>query len=185
MAKYFDEYSDTELYKMLCEDKYIAEQAFTEIFNRYSSRIYAYCRRFLGDREEALDAFQETFIRFHQSASKDREMTNLPGFLLTIARNLCMNIKRKERNDISYEDYMAGNDDENKTDKNEMLDLIKKALNQLPDDYREVFILREYEGLSYQEIANMTNTNITNVKVRIHRAKQKIRDILQPYMSEL
>ncbi len=185
MAKNLDEYSDTELYYMLCEDKKIAEKAFTEIFNRYSSRIYAYCRRFLGEREEALDVFQETFIKFHQSVSKDRVMTNLPGFLLTIARNLCMNVKRKERADISYEDYMVGNDDEVKNDKNELLDLIKKALKQLPDDYREAFVLREYEGLSYQEIAKMTNTTITNVKVRIHRAKQKIRDVLQPFMSEL
>ncbi len=185
MAKNFDEYSDNELFYMLCDKKEISERAFTELFNRYSSRIYAYCRRFLGEREEALDVFQETFLKFHQSATKEREMTNVPGFLITIARNLCMNVKRRERPNVTFEDYMSGNDEEPNNDKNELLDLIKNALELLPDDYKEVFILREYDGLSYSEIAKLTNNSVANVKVRIHRAKQKIKDVLQPYLNEL
>lgn len=185
MARKFDEYSDTELFYMLNDNKENAERAFTELFNRYSSRVYAYCRRFLGDRDEAQDVFQETFIKFHQSASKDREMTNVPGFLLTIARNLCMNVKRKERPSVTLEEYMGGDDDSLISDKDELLELIKKALELLTDDYREAFVLREYDGLSYEEIAKITNTSLTNVKVRIHRAKQKIKDILQPYLNEL
>jgi RNA polymerase sigma-70 factor (ECF subfamily) len=54
----------------------------------------------------------------------------------------------------------------------------------IPDDYREVFILREYEGLSYAEIAEVVDSSLSNVKVRIFRAKQKIRDILTPYIRE-
>lgn len=185
MARKFDEYSDTELFYMLNDNKEIAERAFTELFNRYSSRVYAYCRRFLGDRDEAQDVYQETFIKFHQSANKDREMTNVPGFLLTIARNLCMNVKRKERPNVTLEEYMSGDDDSLISDKDELLELIKKALELLPDDYREAFVLREYDGLSYEEISKLTNTSLTNVKVRIHRAKQKIKDILQPYLNEL
>ncbi len=185
MAKKFDEYSDTELFYILSENKENAERAFTELFNRYSSRVYAYCRRFLGDRDEAQDVFQETFIKFHQSANKDREMTNVPGFLLTIARNLCMNVKRKEKPNVTLEEYMAGDDDSLVSDKDELLELIKKALELLPDDYREAFVLREYDGLTYEEISKLTNTSLTNVKVRIHRAKLKIKDILQPYLNEL
>jgi len=185
MAKKFDEYSDTELFYILSENKENAESAFTELFNRYSSRVYAYCRRFLGDRDEAQDVFQETFIKFHQSANKDREMTNVPGFLLTIARNLCMNAKRKEKPNVTLEEYMAGDDDSLISDKDELLELIKKALELLPDDYREAFVLREYDGLTYEEISKLTNTSLTNVKVRIHRAKLKIKDILQPYLNEL
>ena len=184
MAKYYDEYSDTELYKMLCEDRRTAEQAFTEIFNRYSSRIYAYCRRFLGDREEALDAFQETFIRFHQSASKEREMTNLPGFLLTIARNLCLNYKRDRKIGVPVEEARNLFYQDNYESK-ELLDLITRALDLLEDEYREVFILKEYAGMQYSEIAEILNISPANAKTRAFRAKQKIKEILSPYLKDL
>ena len=57
---------DEELVRLIKTDKKSAEEVFTELYNRYSLRVYAYCRRFLGDRLEAEDAFQETFITFHQ-----------------------------------------------------------------------------------------------------------------------
>jgi len=186
MAKKIDEHSDSELYSMLSGKRDVAEKAFTELFNRHSPRVFSYCRRFLGDREEALDVFQETFIRFHQSADKNKEMTNVPGFIITIARNLCMNAKRKERPNISFEEYMISDEDESPSNDNEeLLELIKKGLDLLPDDYREIFVLREYNGLSYNEIAELQNTSLNNVKVRIHRAKQKLKEILQPYLKEL
>jgi RNA polymerase sigma-70 factor (ECF subfamily) len=110
-------------------------------------------------------------------------MTNVPAFILTIARNLCVNYQKKKKPLISYEDYMFVRDDNN--DDNELLDLIKMAMETLADDYKEVFILREYEGLSYQDIADITETSLDNVKVRIYRAKQKIKDILEPYLADL
>lgn len=186
MERQFEEYSDNELYYMLCEDKHTAERAFSELFSRHSPRIYAYCKRFIGNREEAQDVFQDTFIRFHQSASKDRIMTNVPAFILKIARNLCVNSKKREKAAVSYEDYMVVDfDSESHSDKSELLDLIKDALEVLPDEYKEPFILREYHGLSYNEIAEITGQQLSNVKIRIHRAKQKIKEILAPYMQEL
>jgi RNA polymerase sigma-70 factor (ECF subfamily) len=184
MSKNFDEYSDSELFYLLKEDKKTAEKAFAELFNRHSSKVYAYCRRFLGNKDEAQDVFQETFIRFHHSASQDREMTNVPAFLLTIARNLCVNTVRREKPTVTFEDYMVGTRDRN-PEKDELLGLIKTAIELLPPEYKEVFVLREYDGLSYSEIAEITEESLSNVKVRIHRAKQKIRDILQPYLKDL
>lgn len=188
MARKFDEYSDLQLFKMLNDTKQIAESAFTELFNRHSSKVYAYCRRFLGEREEALDVFQETFIKFHASAKIERkdDIQNIVGYLLAIARNQCMNLKRKEKpTTISYEDFMSSVDDEEQNEKEELLDLIHKALETLPDDYKEAFILREYQGLTYNEIAELTNVSVPNVKIRVHRAKLKIKEILQPYLNEL
>lgn len=186
MGRHFDEYSDSELFYMLCEDKHTAERAFSELFSRHSPRIYAYCRRFIGNREEAQDIFQETFIRFHQSASNERDMTNVPAYLLRIARNLCVNFKKREKQAISYEEYMVADyESENANEKSEMLDLIKDALEVLPDEYKEPFILREYHGLTYNEISDIVGVPLSNVKIRIHRAKQKIKDILAPYLQEL
>jgi RNA polymerase sigma-70 factor (ECF subfamily) len=70
-------------------------------------------------------------------------------------------------------------------DKKELLSLITQAMETLPLDYKEAFILREYEGLSYQEIADMTESSLSTVKIRIYRAKQKIRDILAPYIADI
>lgn len=185
MDRSFDEYSDAELFYLLSEkDRRKSEKAFAELYARHASRVYAYCRRFLGNKEEAQDVFQETFVRFHQSAGQDRIMTNVPAFLLKIARNLCVNSKRREKKVVQLEDYMVPGG-ESSNDKNELLDLIRMAMDLIPEEYREMFILREYEGLSYNEISDVTGESLATVKVRIHRAKQKIREILAPYMKEM
>jgi len=185
MKKSFEEYKDEKLYSLLCKNKVNSDKAFAELYARHSSRVFAYCRRFMGNKEEAQDIFQETFIRFHQSSSPDRVMTNVPAFLLRIARNLCVNSKRKEKSHLTYEDYMVGSNDEHKTDSDELLELVKTALEVLPDKYKEMFILREYDGMSYAEIGEITGESISIVKVRIYRAKQKIREVLSPYINEM
>jgi RNA polymerase sigma-70 factor, ECF subfamily len=184
MAKDYTEYSDDELFYLLKNEGRQAEEAFGELYNRLSPRIFAYCRRFLGNKEEAQDIFQETFVKFFQSGKQEREMTNVPAFALKIARNLCVNSKRKEKTAVSFEDYMVVKN-ENRTEQDELLNLIKMALDLLQPEYREMFILREYEGLSYTDIAEMTNIPLSTVKIRIFRAKQKIREILSPYLEDL
>jgi RNA polymerase sigma-70 factor (ECF subfamily) len=184
MATELSEYDDADLFAMMRPGRKSRGEAFAELYGRYSSRVYAYCVRFLSDKNEAQDIFQETFVKFYQSAEKDRVMTNVPAFILRIARNLCVNHVRAAKPTTSFEEYMGGFETYD-SDKDELLGLIKNALELLPDDYREVFVLREYDGLSYQDIADITDTNINNIKVKIYRAKQKVRDILQPYLKDL
>lgn len=182
----FDEYTDTELFYMLKSDKTTSGKAFAELYARLSPRVFAYCLRFLGSKEEAEDIFQESFARLYQSAQENREMTNVPAFLLRIARNLCVNSRRMERKDLAFEEYMsvdAGIDAN--SEKEELLDLIGKAIEHLPKEFREVFILREYDGLSYTEIAKVTGETLNTVRIRLYRAKHKIREILSPYLTEL
>jgi RNA polymerase sigma-70 factor (ECF subfamily) len=161
----------------------MADKAFAELYNRHSSRIYAYCRRFLGNKEDAQDVFQETFMRFLDSTKHERVMTNVPAFMLKIARNLCVNIKRRDKNPVSFEEYMV--QDDTSDNNNELLKLIKMALEILPDEYKDIFVLREYDGLSYQDISDITELPLSTVKIRIYRAKQKIREILEPYLKEI
>lgn len=177
--------SDIELYAALKLEKPSSEKAFAELYARYSPRIFAYCRRILGDYDRAQDAFQETFVKFFNSAQQDREMTNVPAYLLRIARNLCLNMQRSNKGQISLEEYHLPLSYDISHDKMELLSLITQAMEMLPLDYKEAFILREYEGLSYQEIADMTESSLSTVKIRIYRAKQKIRDILAPYIADI
>ncbi|MFC2131315.1 RNA polymerase sigma factor [Bacteroidota bacterium] len=184
MEQKLEQKSDEELFQLLGSDKETAERAFTELYNRYSGQVYAFCRRFIGHREEAQDIFQETFIRFHQTIDKNMTMTNVLGYLLTIARNLCYNIKRDEKYTVTYEDYLSVTDD-NRNETDELLNLVKRGIELLPKDIRELFILREYDGLSYSEIAEITESNMNTVKVKLFRAKKKLRKILEPYMEDL
>lgn len=186
MSDNFAEYSDIELYYMLGKDKETSEKAFAQLYARHSPRIYAYLRRFLGNREDIQDIFQETFVRFYSASLEQKKMTNVAAFILKIARNLCLNIKKRKHEIISYEDYMSlssinPNDD---SSKDELLELIKIALELIPSELKEAFILREYDGLTYLQIADVTDVPISTVKIRLYRAKKMIRKILIPYLTE-
>lgn len=177
-------YTDEELVALLNEDKSKAEKAFQELYNRYSSMVHAYCMRVLNDQELAEDFFQETFIKFFQHVKSNHQSSNVPGFLITIARNLLLNYKRDKRTLVSLDGIDVRTEKNQNYENRELLELITYAMDLLDFEYREAFVLREYDGLPYNEIAEITGTTLTNAKSRVFRAKQKIKEILQPYLQE-
>lgn len=183
MNRDFEQYDDVELFYLMKSGSGHSEQAFKILYNRYSARIYSYCRKFLGNKEEARDVFQEAFVRFYQSAQEERNMTNVSAFLLKIARNLCVNLKRKNTPALVFEDYMSSTYE--RSDNDELLNLIKTGMELLPAEYKDLFILREYEGLTYKEIVNVTGLPLATVKIRLFRARQKLREILAPFLADL
>ncbi|MFA6571106.1 MAG: RNA polymerase sigma factor [Bacteroidota bacterium] len=185
MKNIYSTYSDEQLVSMLAEDKVKSERAFTELYNRYSSKVHAYCLKVLNNREAAEDIFQETYIRFYQKVKTDYNQTNVPGFLITIARNLCLNYKRDNVPTIPIESDDFVFETSRGYENTELLDLITTSLELLDFEYREAFVLREYDGLSYNEIAEVTGITITNAKSRVFRAKQKIKEVLSPYLKDL
>lgn len=183
MGRKYEQLEDSELFHLLKEEKSIAEKAFSELYSRYATGIYAFCRRFLGNIEEAQDIFQETFMKFHQRAKQLDKTTNVRGFLYVIARNLCINHTRTHKYSVVYEDYMNVKF-ENRMESDEILNLIKSSIELLPDDLKEAFILKEYNGMSYKDIAEITNSNYNTVRIRLFRAKKKLRSILAPYFAD-
>ena len=184
MEREISQLSDSELFLMLLSDKKSAEKAFSEVYARYSPRVYAYCRRYLGDYDAARDVFQETFLHFFQNCRNEKPLENLQSFLLMIARNLCNNQLSRAKQTTEYQDYMSSVSD-TKNEREELLDLVKTAIELLPPEYREIFVLREYDGMSYSEIADITGEPMSQVKIKIFRAKQKVREILSPYLADL
>jgi RNA polymerase sigma-70 factor (ECF subfamily) len=183
MSKKYTAYSDKELVELLeTKEK---EAAFKELYHRYSAQVHAYCLRVLNNQELAEDIFQETFIRFFKKININRGKTNVPGFLITIARNLCLNYKRDVRPTVSMEGMDFPLNQDMSYEKKELLDLINNALELIEFEYREAFILREYDGMPYKEIAEITGITIGNAKSRVFRAKKKIKEILAPYLKEL
>ena len=163
-----------------------SEAGFTELYQRYAHRIHAYCYRILTNPEEAEDAFQETFLRFHKAIKSGGSMTNVSGLLFTIARNLCINQKKKNVRwaaDTIEHDTLDSYDES--YEKKELLELIAASLELIKPDYREAFVLREYNGFSYDEIARMLDISIPTAKIRVFRAKEKIRKVLEPYLKDL
>ncbi len=185
MRQNYSTYSDDKLIFILRSNNEESEAAFTEIYNRYSSKVHAYCLRVLNNLEEAEDIFQEVFIRFYQRVRADYPATNVPGFLIKIARNLCLNYKRDKMNTVSIEDNDVFVDSGKNYENSELLELITTALELIDFEYKEAFILREYDSLSYNEIAEICGITVTNAKSRVFRAKLKIKEILNPYLKDM
>lgn len=180
-----DETPDLELYARLAHDNASAQAALAILFRRYSQRIYTYCRKILGDSTTAEDLLQETFVKLFESGRQQRTIENFPAYLMTIARNLCLSHRaRSKRQFVEVEDFHLSSRDV-PYEQRELLQLIQASLELLPEDYREAFVLREYNGLSYNEIAEVIGESLDVVKVRIFRAKKKLRDILAPYLADL
>ncbi|MFZ9814092.1 MAG: RNA polymerase sigma factor [Candidatus Kapaibacteriota bacterium] len=180
------EHTDLELYAMLSRGGSHAHQALSMLYKRHSPRIYSYVRKILGDVQATDDIFQETFVRFYEMGVSGQDIQNVQGYLLKISRNLCLNEKAKKYNTstITIENFEFPSLD-TPYEQKELSRLISTALEMLPEDYKEVLILREMYGYSYNEIAEIVETSMPIVRTRIYRAKQKIRVILQPFIDDL
>lgn len=185
MSKISKNTNDLELITILRKDKKLSSEAFKELYNRYSPNVHAYCFKIFKEEAVAEDIFQETFMRFYQNVKVQDGNVNVHGYLITIARNLSLNYKKKNER-IVYSDKLDLHEgDYNRQDRKELLDLISMALELLDFTYKDAFVLREYNGLSYEEIAEVSGITLNNAKSRVFRARNKIREILKPYLKDL
>ena len=169
--------------QLLREFKEGKREAFTQLYLRYRQRVYAYCLRMLGSADEAEDLFQEVFIRVWQRAYQFTEERSLSGWIFTIAHNLCLNRIRDRKEHSSIDDYsdLAA---ETPAFGEDWSQRIQEALEQVPPENREPFVLFEYQGMTYQEISEVMKLTIAAVKSRIYRAREELRKILEPYYRE-
>lgn len=180
----YSKYVDAELVAELVEGKEKAEKAFAEIYTRYSQRVYAYCLRLTGHQEDAQDIFHETFVKFYDYAKKKKIVNNISSLLFTIARNIIINQKRDKKLNLNIDDFNIKSNDKG-YDEKELLQLIAHAIELLDFEQREAFILRLYHGLSYPEISRITGESLPTIKNRTWRAKEKVKNILAPYLEDL
>ncbi len=187
MIKKYTQYNDEELLKLLRGKKPEADNAFTEIYKRYAQRVKAYCSVTLNDEDMAADIFQETFIRFYNKAREKKiDVLNVPGLLITTARNLCLNAKRNKKNTVPVDELTGYLEAEtNSYEKSELWGLVTMALDLMDEKYKEVFILRELDNFSIKEIAEITGETVACAKSRVFRAHMKLMEILEPYLTDL
>jgi RNA polymerase sigma-70 factor (ECF subfamily) len=138
----------------------------------------------VNSRERAEDVYQEIFIRI----ARKRDLFkggSFASWLFAISRNLCLNALRDRADHLPLEDVSETLRTPAETvEYDQSAELLRKAIDKLTPDLREALILRVYDGLSYNEIAEVTDTKLATVKVRIHRAKQKLHELLTPYFVD-
>ncbi|MFH1052050.1 MAG: sigma-70 family RNA polymerase sigma factor [bacterium] len=178
-------YTDIELLNLTSGDEENFRFAFDEIYARYSKQVYSYCNGMLNNRFLAEDVFQETFAGFFIKVRNRHDIDNILAFLIGIARNHCRNQIRNRKLTLPLDMESLIVDERSHAEKNELFDLVVSSLALLDEKYREVFILKEFEGLTNEEVSNICGLTKEGVRSRLHRAFIKIREILAPYLEDL
>ena len=176
---------DRELVDAICVNNEEAEPAFRILYDRYSKRLYAYSLKVLRSESRASDITQDTFLRFLTAVRRGDQIENLAAYLLRVTRNLCYNVRRDEH--LTYVEPVEIDPADAHTVSPEDADMrehILRALDRLPEAYREALVLQLYGGLSYAEICEATGETLPTIRHRISRAKQRLRTYLLPLINE-
>lgn len=161
-------------------------ESFREIVTFYKDYVFSILYRMLGSRykDDIEDMAQEIFIKIYDFVKVFDVKRNVKfsTCIYTIVKNYCLNeIKRKKLKLVPLENAMLSA--KNNVD-NELSRKIEDSVQQLPKDQRMVFIMREYEGLSYDEIAEVMKAPAGTIKSRISRAKETLQGLLADYIGE-
>jgi RNA polymerase sigma-70 factor, ECF subfamily len=180
--------------------------AFEEIVERYHGKVFQLIYRYIGDYDEACDLTQDTFVRAYSAWREFRGESQIYTWLYRIAINLCHNhqkkSQRRRRVESSSLDHRESEQDATGSggqwhsrevedwrplplqilETQELRVRLHQALRDLPDNYRTVIILRDIEGLTYEEIARITECTLETIKSRLFRARNAIRRLMEPYM---
>lgn len=164
--------------------------AFSELVHAHARGVFNAVYRMCGDALIAEDAAQETFIRAWQNLSSYRTGMPLRNWLYRIAFNAGLDMLRKEKrilpDDIENMPLTDGRPSpESLVAQNERTTMVQKAILSLPDASRAVLVLREYEGLSYQEISSTLDIPVGTVMSRLNYARNLLKSKLQPQLSLL
>lgn len=172
------------------------ERAFQELVDRYQGRLLNFVYRTIGDRDRAEDLVQEVFIRVYRHIARFDRSKKFSTWIYTIASNLAKNeLRNRSRNPLvlfqairsrfededrplQFEDHQYKPDDLFR--KRHLREMVEQTVSQLPAHHREVFVLRELEGKSYEEIADITGVNLGTVKSRLNRARTAFAEIIEP-----
>ena len=161
-------------------------EAFEELVRRYRNQVYALCYHFVHSREDAWDLAQETFVNAHRALPAFRGESGFKTWLMRIAANRCKDHLKKRRLDtVPFDDAQSADGPTHSPQPDEALErrelarAIESAVHNLPLRHRTAFLLREYEGLSYQEMAEVMNCNVGTVMSRLFHARQKLQHALR------
>ncbi|MTI88785.1 MAG: sigma-70 family RNA polymerase sigma factor [Balneolaceae bacterium] len=187
-------YTDEDLMEYFQEGK---EQAFNELVRRYQDRLHNFLYRYTRNHQDCEDLVQETFFRVHKSKHSYERIAKFSTWMYTIALNLAKSLYKKKKRMYKVSIHK----DESDPDSREMvlenrdilqddvlheklcMEQLEKALMELPEDFREVVILRDIQQLSYDEISEVTGVPMGTVKSRINRGRAQVKLLIKNYVE--
>jgi RNA polymerase sigma-70 factor (ECF subfamily) len=170
--------------------------AFETLFRKYQTYVYNIGLGMLSNGEDAADVTQETFLRLHRNLESFRGDSSFSTWLYRVTVNLCITeLRRKSRTRFQFLDDLAHEDDPSLTEEpgptpdeavvlEEDRRVVHQVLRTLPPDYRAIMVLRHFQQLAYEEIAEVLGLSLSQVKTRLFRARKMFKDRFQAYAGE-
>ena len=173
---------------------------FQRLVEKYQQKLYNFGMRMCGESRDAEDLVQETFLNVFRYLQGFRYETKFKNWMYRVATTTCIKAKRKPKHapeqELSLEDFLPGEGEDlpdqapgwaqrplDQLLNEELADRIKKAILELPKKYRMVVVLRDQEGFSTEETAQILDISVANTKVRLHRARLFLREKLKGYFD--
>ena len=186
---------DTELVRAINSGR---QDLFYELVNRYEKSLYNFGLRMCDNPSDAEDMVQDTFLNVFKYLEGFRYETKFRNWLYRVATSACLKKKRRSKyapdRELSLDEFLPADESAASTDlprwasqpleqvlDGELAGVIRQALLDLPEKYRLVVVLRDVEGFTTQESAEILNLTPTNIKVRLHRARLFLREALKSY----
>ena len=177
VSKYFS-FSDEQLFNLIENGD---KMAFTEAYNKYHRLLYSVSYRYLMDKEKAEEAVQYVFVRLWEYRSDLNIGISLKNYLFTMTKNYVLNVIRNENSAIEKQYELAQRTSEfaddfvEKFENRERMDIFYKALDKLPEQKREICLLKVREELSNKEIAERMNLSVNTIKTHYSEALKLLR----------
>ncbi|MEW6751580.1 MAG: sigma-70 family RNA polymerase sigma factor [Candidatus Latescibacterota bacterium] len=186
--------TDSDLLTEFCQGEV---EAFNRLVQRWERRIYSFILRYVGDPDEALDLCQQTFIKAYYKVHELRDREKFSTWLYQIAVNACRNtVKRKQRyptvslerseewapaSGVAALAVEPGSHPDALLDARSVRDRVRQALQRIPPEQRAVIIMKEYQGMRFQEIAAVLGIPLGTVKSRMYYGLGALRRIFQTW----
>ncbi len=152
------------------------------------NKLFCFANSYLENHEEAKDVVQDVMLKVWENRSKNGEIKNIEAWCMTLVRNRSLDkLKLKSRKNVRMDDSYNHFSDESNLQANlenkDLLQKVKSIIQQLPSAQKEVIRLRDYNGYSYKEIAEVLDIDINLVKVSLHRARKAIKENMNKIMA--
>ncbi|MFC1884462.1 RNA polymerase sigma factor [Thermodesulfobacteriota bacterium] len=195
------DYSEASDHQLIADFKDGSMDAMDKIVERYETRLFTFGRKMCGNIQDAEDIVQETFLSAFRYLNSFREETKLINWLFKIAARACMKKRRKKKcepdghlsldsfyteegGNSTYEIPDWSNDPSDNVLRSELGQIIDKAMQSLPPNYRIIFNLRDIQGFNTEETSEILDISIASVKTGLHRARLFMRDKISSLYKE-
>jgi RNA polymerase sigma-70 factor (ECF subfamily) len=165
------------------------EDQYAVLVRRYQDVLFRYAERMTGRADEAEDIVQMTFVRGYRRLASCRDPERVGGWLFRIAANLCKDqLKSRRRRERPLEEVREletkTRGEHDAAVQAEIRDRVGRALDGLPVDQREAFVLKHVEGWSYQEMSQLLEVSVPALKMRVHRAREGLQRLLDGFYMQ-